>query len=92
VVTLEDLPPELKPMSAWAYVGWGILFALPIAGLVLIIVFSCVSGNINRKRFARSYLCWILIAAILVTILVLVGVLSWNQLINGEYFSSFLHR
>lgn len=86
VITLEDLPPELKPMSAWAYVGWGILFALPLAGLVLVIVFSCVSGNINRKRFARSYLCWILIAAVLVTILILAGVLSWNQLINGGYF------
>ena len=56
MVSLEDLPPELKPMSAWGYVGWGILFAIPIVGLILVIIFSCVSGNINRKRFARSFL------------------------------------
>ena len=85
-ITLEDLPPELRPMHAWSYVGWGILFALPIAGLVLVIVFSCVGGNINRKRFARSYLCWLLIAAVIITILAVMGVLTWNSLVNSAYW------
>ena len=86
-ISLEDLPPELKPMCAWAYVGWGILFALPIAGFILVIIFSCVSGNINRKRFARSFLCWWLIIAIVITILALLGVVTWNRFINGDYWS-----
>ena len=91
VITLEDLPPELRPLSAWSYVGWGILFAIPLVGLILVIIFSCVSGNINRKRFARSYLCWLLIVAVVITILILVGAMSWNSLINGEYWP-FLRR
>ena len=86
VVSIEDLPPDLRPMSAWAYVGWGILFAIPIVGLILIIVFSCASGNINRKRFARSYLCWWLIAIIICAILFLTGALSWNMIRNGWLF------
>lgn len=91
LITLEDLPPELKPMSAWGYVGWGILFSIPFIGLILVIIFSCVSGNINRKRFARSFLCWLLIAAILITILILAGVISWNQFVNGDLWP-FLKR
>jgi len=85
-ITLEDLPPELRPLHAWSYVGWGILFSLPIAGLVLVIVFSCVSGNINRKRFARSYLCWLLIFAVIITILAVLGVVTWNTLVNSAYW------
>ena len=87
VVSLQDLPPEFRPLGAWAYVGWGILFSLPIAGFILVIVFSCVSGNINRKRFARSYLCWWLIAAIIIAILFIAGVVTWNELIHGRYFN-----
>ena len=85
-MTIDDLPDDLKPMSAWGYVGWGILFAIPIVGLVLVIVFSCISGNINRKRFARSYICWFIIAAIIFAILFITGILTWNGLINGRYF------
>ena len=92
VVSLEDLPPEYKPMCAWAYVGWGILFSLPIAGLILSIVFSIVSGNINRKRFARSYLCWLLIIVVVIAVLLIIGLVSWNSLIGGEYFRLLFQR
>ena len=69
--------PEFRPLSPWAYLGYGVLFAIPVVGFVLLIVFSLSDGNINRKNYARSYFCAFLILAILfiasVTILAFTG-------------------
>lgn len=58
------IPEENKPLSPWAYFGLQILFAIPIVGFIFLIVFSCSNGNINRRNFARSYWCALLIIAI----------------------------
>lgn len=85
VVSARDLPPEYRPMSAWGYFGWSILFAIPIVGFILIIVFSCVRGNINRRSFARSYLCWWLILGIIIAIFLITGLATFNGLLSGQY-------
>ena len=59
---------KFRPLSPWAYLGYEILFAIPVVGLVLMIVFSFTDGNINRKNFARSYFCGLLILIILFVI------------------------
>ena len=61
-----DGEPKYRPLSPWAYLGYGILFAIPVVGWVLLIVFSLTDGNINRRNFARSYFCALLITAIFV--------------------------
>ena len=71
-VTPEQLPPQYRPLSAWAYFGLQILFAIPIVGFIFLIVFSCSSGNINRRSFARSYWCGLLITVILLVVLYLI--------------------
>ena len=64
-----EIPPEYKPLSGWAYFGWQLLFAIPLVGFVLLIVFACGgTRNINLRNFARSYFCALLIGAILVVI------------------------
>ena len=67
---------QYKPLSPWAYIGYSILFSLPIVGFILMIVFSVDStGNINRRNFARSYLILIaigIVISIIITILALV--------------------
>ena len=72
-----ELDPKFRPLSPWAYFGYGILFAIPVVGFVLLIVFSFSDGNINRKNFARSYFCALLILVILfiisIAILVFTG-------------------
>lgn len=73
VVRPEDLPPQYRPLSAWAYWGLGLLFTVPIVGLVFLIVFSCSSANINRRSFARSYFCWMLLIGIVITVFLLAG-------------------
>ena len=67
------LPEQYRPMSPWGYVGLHILFSLPVIGWIFLIVFSFSDSNINRRNFARSYwcgliLCLIIVAAILLAI------------------------
>lgn len=64
-----NIPEEYRPISMWGYFGYSILFAIPIVGIVLIIVFSLGgTRNINVRNYARSYFCWLIIAVILFAI------------------------
>ncbi len=59
----EDLPYRLRPLGAWKYVAYGLLYAVPVVGWVFLIVNSTgASANINKRNFARSYWAWLLIA------------------------------
>lgn len=69
------IPEENRPLSPWAYFGLQLLFAIPVVGFVFLIVFSCSGANINRRNFARSYWCGLLIAAIAVIVMVLFALL-----------------
>ena len=62
--------PEQKLMGPWGYVGWQILFSIPLVGFVLLIVFSFDNSNLNRRNFARSYWCALLLAVILIILVV----------------------
>ena len=71
VMSEKDLPVQYKPLSAWAYFGYQILFAIPLIGWIILIVCAVNSENINRRNFARSYFCVLIIVAVIV-VLVLV--------------------
>ena len=60
--TNQNIPNEYKPISEWGYVGYNLLFSIPIIGFM---VFALDSSNINRRNYARSFFCWILICIIL---------------------------
>lgn len=71
-ITPDMLPEQYRPLSPWAYFGLQILFAVPIVGLIFLIIYSINRSNYNRRAFARSYWCGlILVGALLVVILVL---------------------
>lgn len=63
-----------RPLSPWAYFGYSILFNIPVIGFILLIVFSLDNSNINRRNYARSYWCWLVIFIILVVILIISGI------------------
>ncbi|MBO5286358.1 MAG: ABC transporter permease [Clostridia bacterium] len=67
------LPAEHRPLSPWAYFGYTILFSLPIIGLIFLIIFSISGSNINRRNFARSYWCPVVLALIVVIIFIATG-------------------
>ena len=68
------LPEENRPLSPWAYFGLQLLFAIPIVGFIFLIVFSCNGSNINRRNFARSYWCALLIYLIVIAVIVVIAV------------------
>lgn len=57
-------PQNTTPLSVGQYVGYQLLFAIPVVGLVCLIIFSTDSSNINRRNFARSILCIYAIAIV----------------------------
>ena len=77
---IETLPYKYRPLSAWAYFGYQLLFALPLAGFICLIVFACTDSNINRRSFARSYFCGVIIVAIVVAVILLIAVVGFGVL------------
>ncbi|HHU54053.1 MAG TPA: hypothetical protein GXZ43_08295 [Clostridiaceae bacterium] len=50
----KSLPEKYKPISAFGYIGYGLLFSIPLIGLILAIVFAISDKKINRRNYARS--------------------------------------
>lgn len=66
---ISKLPPQYRPLGAWGYFGYSILFSIPIVGFIFLIVFACSGSNINRRSYARSYFCAFIIVAIAAVLL-----------------------
>lgn len=66
-----NLPKEYKPISAWGYFGYQLLFGIPLVGFIMLLVFALGgTENVNLKNYARSYFCAFLIGLV---ILIFVG-------------------
>lgn len=78
-----QIPSEYKPLSAWAYFGYNLLFAIPVVGLICLIIFSFSSSNINRRNFARSFWCLLVIGIIIGVILGLTGAFTMGGIAYG---------
>ncbi len=72
-ITPDMLPEQYRPLSPWAYFGLQILFSIPIVGLIFLIIFSCKRSNYNRRNFARSYWCGLILIAVLLLLVILIG-------------------
>ena len=72
--------PEVKLLGPWGYFGLQILFSIPVIGFILLIVFSFDNSHLNRRNFARSYWCgliiWVILMVVLFVILAATGVLA----------------
>lgn len=74
---IAQLPSRYRPLSAWAYFGYTILYSIPILGLIFLIVFSLSDNNINRRSFSRSYFCAFILFLVIFTIMVATGAFAW---------------
>ncbi len=70
---MKNIPSEYRPLSPWAYFGYGILFNIPIIGFILLIIFSLDNSNINRRNYARSYWCIYILVIIFIIVLTVLG-------------------
>ena len=80
---------KFRPLSPWAYVGYSLLFSVPLIGFILLIVFAFSDKNVNRRSYARSWFCAALLAALLLLVfwlLAAAGILrSDPQVLNGLF-------
>ena len=64
-------PEEFRPVTAWGYVGYTLLYLIPFVGWIFLLVFTFSRKNIPRRCFARSFWCWLALVIIDVLLLVL---------------------
>lgn len=78
---------DIAPISPWGYVGYMILYAIPIVGIIMMFVMAFGgSQNINVKNFAKGHLWMLLIEVIIVVItwLIVLGTIgSFAGLLYG---------
>ena len=79
---------ENRHITAWGYIGYGILFALPVLGLICILVFSFSSTYPCRRNYARSYLILLVISLIVVGIMLATG-FDFQRWYNGIRFNYY---
>lgn len=85
-ITKENLPANLRVLGPWAYFGLMLLFSVPVVGFVFLIVFSFNKGNLNRRSFARSYFCGLIIALVVVAVIVVIALVTG---LGAELFAMF---
>ncbi len=71
-----SIPPEYKPISSWGYVGYNLLYAIPIIGFIALVFNAVGAKNLNVRFHARSFFCGLLIVlliAVVVWILINMG-------------------
>ena len=49
-------PERFRPLSPHAYIGFGLLFLIPVIGLVFAAVFSVKAKNVNLRCYTRAFL------------------------------------
>lgn len=61
---------EYKPISAWGYLGYELLFLLPVVGWIIMIIMCFAPTNKNVKNFARAHVILYIILIVLVILLI----------------------
>lgn len=70
----RNIPEEYRPIGAWGYFGYQLLFAIPCIGFIFLCVFALGgTKNINLKNFARSYFCVLLLSIIIGIIIAIIA-------------------
>jgi len=74
------IPAAYKPISAWGYFGYRLLYSIPLIGWIILIVHALAASNVNVRRHARSYFCTflliVLIAAVFAALVLVSGIFT----------------
>lgn len=82
----ENIPEEYQPISMCGYLGYELLFSIPVIGFILLLVFSFRgTQNKNLRNFARSYICLMIIVIVITVILSVTIVSAGISAYNGLY-------
>ncbi|MBR4473679.1 MAG: hypothetical protein IKS55_08575 [Oscillospiraceae bacterium] len=83
---------EYRPLGAWSYFGLTILYTLPIIGLIFLLIHTFSGKNINRRSFARSRWCRLLV--IILSFLIIYGIAvpaGWTTGLSNV-FEQYTHQ
>lgn len=94
---IDTLPSKYRPVGAWGYFGYTLLFSIPIIGQIFLIVFALSGSNVNRRSFARSYFCGVLIVLIIFVIIVGIMIVAGGGINNllpklQEFFMGIVEK
>ena len=74
---INNIPEKYRPITMWGYFGYQVLFSIPVVGFVFLVVYALGgTKNVNKRNFARSYFCYLLILIVIMTVLVATGLVS----------------
>jgi len=66
----HNIPEEYKPISAWGYFGYNLLFGIPLVGFIFLCVFALGgTNNVNLRNYSRSFFCSFIIGIVLLIII-----------------------
>ena len=74
----------------WGYLGYSLLFNIPVVGFVFLLIFAIGAKNVNKKNFARSYFCGLILCLIIMGIAALImGVTGGFAAMTGFFQQLF---
>ncbi len=84
----KELPAKYRPMGAWGYFWYTILFSIPVIGWICMISTAIASRNVARRSYARCYFIGFLIVLIAAIAIVIAGAcmggidVLWNKILE----------
>lgn len=73
---MDGYDERYKPISPLGYIGYEILYAIPVVGFICMIIFAITAKNVNVKNFARAQFVALIIGIIIVLVLSIVAALA----------------
>ncbi len=73
---MDEYDERYKPISPLGYIGYEILYAIPVVGFICMIIFAITAKNVNVKNFARAQFVALIIGIIIVLVLSIVAALA----------------
>ncbi len=79
-----QVPIEYKPITAWGYVGYYILYQIPIVGFIIMLMNAFGSNtNVHLKNLSRCYLILYIISFIMVIVALVIFVVTGAGMSSG---------
>ena len=87
-MTKEELPSQFRVLSPWAYFGLQLLYGIPVVGFIFLLIHTFSSANLNRRSYARSYWCALILVAVVAIVVAVIAVTTGLLLTPVQDFSS----
>ena len=71
----SKIPEQYKPVSPWGYFGLNILYCIPVVGFIFLLIHTFNGSNLNRRNYARSFWCALLVGVIIAIVWIVIVLL-----------------